>query len=179
MRESVAQAHPSAPSPVYPPVSVTPAKVRIAASKPQEPPRTTYAEKLRDPRWQKKRLEVMEFDGFTCRRCGAKDKTLNVHHMFYEKGKAPWEYDFQTLITLCEGCHASVEDFELKVSLAYVAVAPINLEVASHLLAKILRSIGLQCDEVNKNPECDLERSVRVRNVLVSALAAAQREIDE
>lgn len=65
----------------------------------------TYSELLRDPRWQKKRLEVMGRDGFTCQRCGSKDKTLNVHHKYYEPGMNPWEYATETMVTLCDECH--------------------------------------------------------------------------
>lgn len=32
-------------------------------------------------------------------------KGLNVHHRYYIKGKAPWEYEDDALITLCEDCH--------------------------------------------------------------------------
>ena len=32
-------------------------------------------------------------------------KGLNVHHKYYIKGKAPWEYEDDALITLCEYCH--------------------------------------------------------------------------
>lgn len=65
----------------------------------------SYYEKLRDPRWQKKRLEIMERDGFTCRDCGSATNTLNVHHAYYEKGFDPWEYPDGSLKTLCELCH--------------------------------------------------------------------------
>lgn len=64
-----------------------------------------YSEKLRDPRWQKVRLEIMERDKFSCRHCGSDKKTLNVHHCYYRTGKNPWDYDKNTLVTLCEGCH--------------------------------------------------------------------------
>lgn len=30
---------------------------------------------------------------------------LNVHHKYYVGGKAPWEYDCDALITLCQDCH--------------------------------------------------------------------------
>lgn len=65
---------------------------------------STYAEKLKDPRWQKKRLEVMQRDNFECRDCGDKKKTLHVHHCFYEKGD-PWDTDSVFLLTLCSKCH--------------------------------------------------------------------------
>ena len=64
-----------------------------------------YSEKLKDPRWQKKQLEVMERDGWECTNCGDKEKTLHVHHKKYLKGKDPWDYDNDLLETLCEPCH--------------------------------------------------------------------------
>ena len=72
-----------------------------------------YKEKFKDPRWQKKRLEIFERDNFTCQSCGDKNETLHVHHRYYEKGKEPWEYDNEVLITLCEGCH-KIEGMERK-----------------------------------------------------------------
>lgn len=72
----------------------------------------TYAEKLRDPRWQRKRLEVMERDGWKCRDCGNANETLTVHHCFYEKG-GPWETDERFLITVCQICHEDRQAVEL------------------------------------------------------------------
>ena len=68
-------------------------------------PKKTYAEKLKDPRWQKKRLAIFERDNWTCQGCGATDKTLHVHHIFYEDDTEPWDSDDNSLITLCEDCH--------------------------------------------------------------------------
>lgn len=65
----------------------------------------TYKEKLRDPRWQKKRLLAMERENFRCSRCGSEDSTLHVHHIKYIFGRDPWDYPFENLITLCEKCH--------------------------------------------------------------------------
>ncbi len=58
-----------------------------------------------DPRWQKKRLEVMEKTGFKCQCCGSKDNTLHVHHLDYEHGKNVWDYSSSELECLCEECH--------------------------------------------------------------------------
>ena len=69
----------------------------------------TYSEKLRDPRWQKMRLLVMERDGFQCTHCEAEDKTLNVHHKVYRRGRDPWAYPDEELTTLCEDCHEELE----------------------------------------------------------------------
>ncbi len=73
----------------------------------------TYYDQLRDPKWQKKRLEVMSRADFECEYCGAKDKTLNVHHSYYEKGLAPWEYQDESLHCLCEDCHRKRQDTDL------------------------------------------------------------------
>jgi hypothetical protein len=64
-----------------------------------------YSEKLKDPRWQKKRLEIFERDKWTCQFCGDTESTLVVHHLEYIPGREPWEYDNSYLLTLCEGCH--------------------------------------------------------------------------
>ena len=66
-----------------------------------------YAELLRDPRWQKKRLEILQRDSWTCRSCGASDRPLHVHHTWYERERAPWDYPEDSLVALCEECHAS------------------------------------------------------------------------
>jgi hypothetical protein len=64
-----------------------------------------FWQKYRDPRWQEKRLRIMDRSGFECERCGSKDDTLNVHHKFYKKGASPWEYEDHELQCLCERCH--------------------------------------------------------------------------
>jgi hypothetical protein len=69
-------------------------------------PKNQYSEKLRDPRWQKKRLKILERDGFTCQDCGDKDSPLHVHHVYYVKGREPWDYPQFSLRTLCEECHS-------------------------------------------------------------------------
>lgn len=72
---------------------------------------STYPEKLRDPRWQKKRLEIMERDGFRCRICHSEEETLNVHHIVYRSGD-PWDAASKNLVTLCENCHGIVKHCE-------------------------------------------------------------------
>ncbi len=64
-----------------------------------------YSEKLKDPRWQKKRLEIFERDDWTCKKCKKNNKSLVVHHFEYEYGKKPWEYANNDLETLCFECH--------------------------------------------------------------------------
>ena len=72
----------------------------------------TYFEKLKDPRWQRKRLEIMSLDEFSCGSCGDKSSQLNVHHRYYITGRMPWEYPDWSLITLCNECHKERHDMD-------------------------------------------------------------------
>lgn len=70
----------------------------------------TYFEKLKDPRWQRKRLEIMERNNFACASCGADENTLNVHHKIYRKNTEPWDYEDDNFIVYCESCHTSLHE---------------------------------------------------------------------
>lgn len=85
---------------------------------------SAYLEQLRDPRWQKRRLEILERDGWSCRYCDAKDKPLHVHHKRYERGKAPWEHSDLYLETLCEDCHAAQSDLDYRIKMALGDIGP-------------------------------------------------------
>ena len=83
----------------------------------------TYAERLLDPRWQQLRLRVFERDNWTCRNCGNKNRTLNAHHVHYHPlAEGPWDYDPETIITLCADCHSD-EHSGLEASKANVILA--------------------------------------------------------
>jgi hypothetical protein len=79
-----------------------------------------FLDQYKDPRWQKKRLEIMKRDEFRCQVCGEKEITLNVHHRIYFNDKKIWEYEDNHLITLCENCH----------ELAHIAREQIKLNIA-------------------------------------------------
>lgn len=63
----------------------------------------TYRDKLKDPRWQRRRLEVFNRDGWACTACGATDRTLHVHHEAYVGD--PWDAPDEAVRTLCDDCH--------------------------------------------------------------------------
>lgn len=73
-----------------------------------------YSKKLQDPRWQQKRLRVLERDNFSCKLCGSAKTTLDVHHHLYESGKDPWEYNDDVLDTYCRKCHGIIEFLKKK-----------------------------------------------------------------
>jgi len=66
----------------------------------------SYAELLKDPRWQKIRLEVFQRADWQCQQCSDKTTELHVHHTFYD-GREPWEYPENSLKCLCKTCHNS------------------------------------------------------------------------
>ena len=66
-----------------------------------------YSEKLKDPRWQKKRLQILNRDQFKCRFCSDDKTELHVHHLKYKCN--PWDAHDEDLVTLCEKCHYVVE----------------------------------------------------------------------
>ena len=75
---------------------------------------SNYSELLKDPRWQKCRLKILERDNFTCQKCGDNETTLNIHHLKYKTGKMPWDYSDKTLITLCKHCHNEISATEYR-----------------------------------------------------------------
>jgi len=64
---------------------------------------STYSKLLLDPRWQRKRLDILKRDDFTCTLCTDSRTTLHVHHKAY-KGN-PWDIPDDQLRTLCHHCH--------------------------------------------------------------------------
>jgi hypothetical protein len=71
--------------------------------------KTTYSEQLKDPRWQRKRIEIMQRDNFGCQLCGDTQTELHIHHKKYLKNKLAFEYDNTHLITYCKHCHIVTE----------------------------------------------------------------------
>ena len=98
----------------------------------------TYYEKLKDPRWQKLRLEVMQANDFCCEVCGDNESTLNVHHKEYFKGNDPWDYDIRQLVCICESCHeeqhSSIDVLKFVCSFLNLD-GPANREEVSFLIA--------------------------------------------
>jgi len=70
----------------------------------------SYSDQLKHPNWQRRRLEILQRDDFTCQVCMNKDETLHVHHKQYVKGRAAWEYAEHELVTLCASCHEAMHE---------------------------------------------------------------------
>jgi hypothetical protein len=105
--------------------------------------KSAYAEKLRDPRWQKKRLRILERDNWKCQCCYSTTSALHVHHLHYTRGKEPWEYEDKSLVVLCEQCHKEEPELLPQVLELY------RTHVARFLLADDIRTIAalIMCAE--------------------------------
>ena len=105
----------------------------------------TYSEKLRDPRWQKKRLRVLERDEWTCQGCGDSESTLHVHHRYYTKGAEPWEYPDGSLQTLCEDCHQTENEYRpgAEAELLHAMRRHFSYDEVSDLAVSILNGVEI------------------------------------
>lgn len=117
----------------------------------------TYAEKLKDPKWQKKRLSIFERDNWTCQGCGRNDLSLVIHHKDYLPGADPWDYPDEFLITLCETCHDK-ENQRLYAVIEFLYDLVLNSEV-HRLIGNIQCS---QNEEQEKRARADLKRAMRI-----------------
>jgi 5-methylcytosine-specific restriction endonuclease McrA len=91
----------------------------------------TYLEKLKDPRWQKMRLKVLERDEFRCQLCWNDKLTLHVHHKYYVNGKQPFDYPLKALLTLCEKCHSIIHPKNESVEYEKLEISNVNKRVLS------------------------------------------------
>lgn len=71
----------------------------------------TYQEKLKHPKWQKLRLEIMKRDKFKCKICKDEETTLNIHHLAYTTQDV-WNEPKENLVTVCEHCHIEIENIK-------------------------------------------------------------------
>lgn len=89
----------------------------------------SYSELLKDPHWQRRRLEILNRSNFTCESCESGDKTLHVHHKLYRKGAMPWEYENQELQALCEDCHTEQHIFRERLNEAVAYIQSCDMDV--------------------------------------------------
>jgi hypothetical protein len=96
---------------------------------------SSYSDKLRDPRWQRKRLEVLEQAGWKCESCESTTKTLHVHHKQYVKGREPWDYETSNFEALCEDCHESAHNDKELINTILAAIPSVMWSRVAALLA--------------------------------------------
>lgn len=107
-----------------------------------------FKDQYKHPKWQKKRLEVLEREDYTCQDCGNTESTLHIHHGYYERDKMLWEYPSKTLWCLCEGCHSVWEDVKRDF---HYEIGQLNLAdcmgESKHLIHEIHRCVLMQQEQ--------------------------------
>lgn len=98
-----------------------------------------YMERLQDPRWQRKRLGVLQRAGWKCEWCGTGEVNLQVHHGFYERDAMPWEYPDAALYCLCDHCHEKAEARKAEAYRELGLIPPWHQEHAVFLLRELHR----------------------------------------
>ena len=81
-------------------------------------PAPTYAERLEDPRWKAKSLEIIRKNFGICFHCGNVPAFPEVHHRWYERGKEPWEYPDCCYAVYCGECHQHAQVLMLQMQQA-------------------------------------------------------------
>jgi hypothetical protein len=135
----------------------------------------TYSDKLKDPRWQRKRLEIMERDQFTCVLCGSKTKSLNVHHIAYHRNEDPWMTNRNLLITMCEDCHkvetnARNEGSENLISTLYaLGFSQANMFGFGEAISQIAQSAAVTIDAMGDSIHLEAEEYKLLQSVVARA----------
>jgi hypothetical protein len=107
---------------------------------------SAYSEKLKDPRWQKKRLKILERDNWECRVCGDNKSALHVHHRYYLPNTEVWDYPDEALITLCEDCH------EIEKEDIFVVIDRIKFVLQSKFLSYDISGLAEALYQLNPAP---------------------------
>lgn len=101
-----------------------------------------YRERLRDPRWQKNRLAILERADWRCEGCGTREVNLQIHHGYYERGVMPWEYPAEALYCLCDDCHERAEARKAEAYRELGLIAPWHQAHAVALLRELQRLLA-------------------------------------
>jgi hypothetical protein len=130
-----------------------------------------YTEKLKDPRWQRRRLEIFSRDAWACQKCGDDKSELHVHHKEYTG--EPWNAPDNFLVTLCDSCHKSTHDDRSEIDkdltrlLSYPGRCKEYIQHKDHLVSEIAllfmnnesASMAMALEEYRGRP--DFSRLVR------------------
>lgn len=101
-----------------------------------------YLEKLRDPRWQQKRLQALDRARWRCQWCRDTKSNLQVHHGFYDRQTLePWEYPEESLFVLCDKCHEDAEAVRLTLYREIGCIHPRHHQAVRDLLKQVQQAV--------------------------------------
>ena len=99
-----------------------------------------HLQRLTDPRWIAKRLEILAVRGNDCEGCDAKGEVVHVHHGFYEGDRYPWNYPDDSLHVLCPTCHGKAQALMVQMNRL---LGTLTLEQYRDALEYVSRAVGV------------------------------------
>ena len=70
-----------------------------------------YEDMLKSKAWKNKRKVILKRDKYKCTKCSSVIR-LQIHHLYYIKGRKPWEYPNKALVILCNECHTKIHTIQ-------------------------------------------------------------------
>lgn len=128
----------------------------------------SYAEQLKHPFWQRKRLEILQRSDFSCESCGDTEKTLSVHHKRYIKGRMAREYDGSELDALCVDCHQ--REHSISDAMARIVDYPDAGGASSMALLAGFYAGNLVCSPEDSKFGCDADPDMYHIGIIASML---------
>ncbi len=122
----------------------------------------SFSDKFKDPRWIRRRDEIIASAEYLCQDCGVAADDLEVHICYFEQGREPWEYPHEVYRCLCRTDSAVRRPLEKEVRQALAIFTSAELD-ALHRALQVLA----QVDEG--------ERSIAMERFYV----AAKRSLEE
>jgi hypothetical protein len=125
-----------------------------------------YSDLLKDRRWQRKRLEVLDAAGWVCEECGSDKNSdqLHAHHLRYVYGRDPWDYPSDELKSLCKPCHddatkwcKKLDELVREVKLGGSSDVKEAVGYLSALVANGWRAVAANQTKVAVSGSCDAE----------------------
>lgn len=116
---------------------------------------TEREELYKDPRWKKKRLEILKRDKHKCLVCGC--DAQDVHHIKYigNSYNEPWDIDNDYLVSLCKKCHYKFDGTSSDDYIFIPAPQPI-----------LLKNYGDECCNLYRNEVLEIPVWNKVKPVL-------------
>lgn len=116
----------------------------------------TYFELLKDPRWQRRRLELLQSANFGCQNCGDATSTLHVHHGAYLKDVKPWDYPDDMMHVVCETCHVEFTELQQQFMATLGRISPCYMVNLIHIMKAVTQEFDKETIEIATFSFCDL-----------------------
>jgi hypothetical protein len=101
----------------------------------------SFADRFKDPRWLRRRDEIIAAADYQCQDCGAAD-TLEVHICYFEKGCEPWEYPDEAYRCICAEDRAIRRPLEKELRKIFASFTAAELDILHGALLRLSQVEG-------------------------------------